>query len=80
MGYPQTVVNMAREYIDVIDNMRSGRYSGDEMEDMEGDRRVLHSQLEQFLSQVWKNATQVTISDMYSYAHRIIMGNNLGGR
>ena len=78
--YPQSIVNMAREYIDLVDTENSGVYGGDEVSDIESERRVLHLTLNTYLSSVWKKAEVKEIPEMYDLCRRIIMGSNLEGR
>lgn len=78
--YPDYVVGLAREYRNVIHEMRSGKYDGDGVSELEREREQLHTQLEAYLAEFWKKKSKVSIKDMYDFSTQIIMGSNLNGR
>jgi hypothetical protein len=41
----ETLLSLAKEYLDLIESMRSGRFSITELHQLDGDRQWLHNEL-----------------------------------
>jgi hypothetical protein len=68
------VLSLAREYIDVVESLRSGVLDPQALHDMEAQRGALHEQLLQFLGE-----TRMSVQDMYRRAKQIVLSSTWRG-
>lgn len=67
------LISLCRDYIDLVDGMRNGRYTTEEVRQLDSQRLVLHDQLCQH--------TGFDRSlDMYAYARRVVHAARAGGQ
>ena len=60
------LISLCREYIDLVDAMRGGRYSAADMRDLDSQRQTTHNQLLEITGLSRRD-------DMYAYARSVVL-------